>query len=105
MCDVTNVGDVLTAAKTVTVTYKGKTIPFTIRVVDKKATSISLETSPTKTEYIENQELDIAGATIKVQYNNGTTETIAVTKEMVSGYQKDKTGSQVITVTYSSQKS
>ena len=86
-----------------TVRYGGKTTSMTIEVVEKVVTSI-FATAPTKVQYIEGQEIDLTGATITATYNDGSIqEGIAVTKDMISGYDSAIFGNQTITVTYQNQ--
>ena len=71
-----------------------------ITVLPKEAASIAMKTSPTKTTYIEGQDLDLSGAAITVTYDNGTTADMPVTSGMVSGYNKNQIGVQNVTVSY-----
>ena len=94
----TTLGDV-----TLTVTYKSKTTTFTVSVVAKSATKIEVTSRPTKTKYITNYEtLNLAGGTIKVTYNDTTTETISMTDSNVSvtGFTNNTLGDVTLTVTY-----
>ena len=85
--------------QTITVTYKGKTTTFEINVKAKSVTKIEV-TSPNKLEYIEGQGLDLSGGKVKVFYDNGTSEEISLTDDMISGYDASIVGKQTITVTY-----
>lgn len=89
-----------TGVQTLTVTYEGKTASFTVTVQAKSVSSIAMKSNPSKTTYLAGEALNLAGAKITVRYNNNTSEDIAVTSSMVSGYNADKVGSQTITVTY-----
>ena len=76
---------------------------MTIEVVEKVVTSIFV-TAPTKVQYIEGQEIDLTGAMITATYNDGSIqEGIAVTADMISGYDSTVFGNQTITVTYQNQ--
>ena len=89
--------------KTLTVTYKSKTTTFTVSVVAKSATKIEVSTKPTKTTYITNYEtLNLDGGTIKVTYNDTSTETISMTDSNVSvtGFTNNTLGNVTLTVTY-----
>lgn len=104
--DVASIDDtgMLTALKagTVVVTAEsenGLTATLTVTVLENSVSEISV-TQPTKTEYELGTDLDLTGAQIKITYADGSTEEIAVTESMVSGYDKNKVGEQVITVTY-----
>ena len=85
--------------QTITVTYKGKTTTFEINVKAKSVTKIEV-TSPNKLEYIEGQGLDLSGGKVKVFYDNGTSEEISLTDDMINGYDTSIVGKQTIIVTY-----
>lgn len=85
--------------QTITVTYKGKTTTFEVNVKAKSVTKIEV-TPPNKLEYIEGQSLDLSGGKVKVFYDNGTSEEISLTDDMISGYDTNLVGKQTITVTY-----
>ena len=58
-----------------------------------------------KTSYFVGDELDVTGLSIKVTYKGSTEEnpnvkTVAVTKEMVSGFDSSAAGKKTLTVTY-----
>ena len=100
---VTGYSNTTTGTKTLTVSYKGKTTTFTVSVVAKSATKIEVTSRPTKTKYIANYEtLNLAGGTIKVTYNDTTTETISMTDSNVSvtGFTNNTLGDVNLTVTY-----
>lgn len=82
----------------ITVTYEGKTTTFTIVVIEKVAVQLELVSAPYKLEYIVGQNLNLEGAFVNVIYNDGEEKEIAVTLDMISGFNKLDTGSQVITV-------
>ena len=84
--------------QTIDVEYKDLKGNFTVEVIDI-IKSISIKTEPDKVEYEYNEELDLTGATITVEKSSGT-YTEEVTKDMVSGYNPENVGKQVITITY-----
>ena len=87
--------------QTLTITYGGKTTTYTVVVRQKQATAIEVQSMPTKTTYIQNYEkLDLSGAKIKVTYDNGTSEILNVTSDMVTGFDNSKVGVNKITITY-----
>ncbi len=57
-------------------------------------------TPPAKTEYEQGEELKLDGGKVTVYYTDESTETVSLTKDMISGYNKDKTGIQTIKVSY-----
>ena len=87
----------------VTIKYKDKTVTQAITVVEKMVTEIVVDTKPTKLTYIkEKEDLDLTGGTLKITYNDGTTETISMTAEgvTVSGFSNNNLGNITITLTY-----
>jgi hypothetical protein len=83
----------------VKVTYQGFTKNFYITVVDQ-VTSTYLSSLPTKLHYKYGEALDVTGAAITVVKESGASSIIAVTKDMVTGYNPNKLGDQKLTVTY-----
>lgn len=83
--------------KTVTVTFDGKTVDFSILVVD--ISGIEVKTMPVKTEYPKGDVFDTTGLSILVKYTDGTSETITTGFE-VSGFDSSSVGEKTITVTY-----
>jgi len=82
------------------ITYEGFSTYFEVFVRAKTATNISMKTNPFKVTYIEGQTINLSGAIITINYNNGTTQDKAMTADMVTGYNKDQLGNQTVTVTY-----
>ena len=97
-------GTNLTKGQTyVTINYEGKTTTQEITVEEKLIDSISIDKEPTKLTYIQNkEELDLTGGTLKVTYNDESTENVALDSENinVTGFDNTKLGKQNITVTY-----
>lgn len=83
--------------KIVTVTFDGKTVDFSILVVD--ISGIEVKTMPTKTEYPKGDVFDTTGLSILVKYTDGTSETKTTGFE-VSGFDSSSVGEKTITVTY-----
>ena len=87
--------------QTLTVTYGGFTDTFEVEIVAKALSSIKLTTLPQKLAYIEGYEaFDPTGGKVTLTYNNGTSEVIDLTAEMVSGFDNAVVGKQTLTVTY-----
>lgn len=61
--------------------------------------SVSLYKEPDKTVYKVGESLDLTGAKIKVVKSSATSY-LAVTSDMISGYNPNKIGVQTITITY-----
>lgn len=85
-------------AKTVKVTYQGKTKTFPITVVDS-VQDIRLKTLPTKLDYKYGEALDVKGGSIEIIKSSGN-QTIALTSTMVKGYDAKKLGVQTLKVVY-----
>ena len=84
--------------QTITVEYKGLQGKFQVSVKDK-IKAISLNNEPNKVNYKNGEALDITGATIDIIKSSGI-NTIPVTYEMISGYNPQNSGLQVVTITY-----
>ena len=84
-----------------TITYEEngitQTTTYNITVADS-VTGISIKTPP-KDKYKYNEELDLSGAKITVTSGKGTKD-IDITKDMITGYDKEVLGNQTVTVTY-----
>ena len=87
--------------QTLTVTYEGKTFTYDVEIIAKTLTSIDVTTDPSKLDYLEGKDtLDVTGGKITAYYNNGSTEEIDITADMVSGFDNTIVGIQTITVSY-----
>ena len=92
----------------VTITYKNKTLEFSVDVVEKivddeiEIKSIKIKSLPNKTSYIVGEELDLEGGVIEVTYSDETKEEISMTDQnvIITGYDKNKVGNQILTVNY-----
>ena len=84
--------------QTVKVTYEGFNKNFVVQVVDKLA-EVRMESLP-KTQYKYGESLDLTGAKLRITNESDAYEIIDVTSSMVSGYNPNKLGEQIITVTY-----
>ena len=85
--------------QTITVTYQGLSTEFEVNVISVK--SIEL-TKPTKLEYKYGESLDTSGMSVKAIYDDNQSEVIK-SGYSVTGYDKTKSGTQTITVTYRNQ--
>ena len=99
-------GTNLTKEKTsITVSYLGKTVTQNITVVEKAIIGISINKKPNKVTYIQNKEdLDLTGGSIKITYNDETTENIDMSSEQIetTGFDNKNIGKNTITLTYQS---
>lgn len=87
--------------QTLTLTFGGKTDTFEVTVIEApEAVSMTLSSAPDKTTYVIGTELDLSGAEITVEYEDGSSKTFDVTAEMVSGQNMNHIGRQTLTVSY-----
>ncbi len=88
----------LEGTQTINVTYKGLSNKFDVTVTDK-IKAISINTQPNKTNYAYGESLDLTGATLQVVKSSGI-KIINVTPDMVTGYDPNHSGTQLLTITY-----
>lgn len=87
--------------KTITVTCGGKTTTFNIEIVPTMVSAIAIQSKPTKTEYLyQNEKLDVTGGILVVTYEKGLTREVPMTAEMVTGFNNAVLGTNTLTVTY-----
>lgn len=87
--------------KTITVSFGGKSTTFQVTVTAKSLLGIQVMQLPEKLSYLEGKDtLDVTGGKLTLTYNNGTTEVIDLTTEMVSGFDNTQVGKQTLTVNY-----
>lgn len=89
----------------VTIKYQNKSIFQTISVEEKSITSIDIVKNPSKLKYIQNKEtLDLTGGSLKITYNDGSTENIDLTSKdlTITGFSNKNLGKFAVTVTYQS---
>lgn len=97
--DMTTGGNIHHLGKqTITITYYGKTVTFEVKVTPVAISSLKLETMPTKTEYLEGQELDLSGVVLVAVMNNETENQVSV-GYTVSGYLSEP-GKHTVTIGY-----
>jgi hypothetical protein len=87
--------------QTVTVTFDGLTTTFQVEVLDDRIEGISIQQLPGKLQYLQGMEtLDLTGVTIAVQHSHSGVSTVAVTPDMVTGFDNLTGGTKTVTVTY-----
>lgn len=84
--------------QTITVTYRNKTATFDVTVAEPQITKIELTSAPSITEYYVGQDLKTDGMVVTVTYEDESTQ--ATTAYTLSGYDKNKVGTQTVTVSY-----
>lgn len=71
---------------------------------DQTVQSIEITQKPTKLTYLHTAEtLDVTGGKLLVTYADGSTTTLEITPEMVTGFDNSNIGTNTLTVTYSEQ--
>jgi len=83
-----------------TVTINNKTASETIDVEAYNYVKETTLTEPTKVDYKYNEDLDVTGGRIKVNWANGTVSNVNLTTSMVTGYNKTQLGVQTLTISY-----
>jgi acetoacetate decarboxylase len=86
-------------AKTITVSFNGKTTTFEITVNTAALVSIAVTQAPTKTVYAKGEELDITGLGVTGTYTDSSTQTETVTAANITGFNKNTVSAQTLTVT------
>ena len=96
--------------QTLTAVYRNEKTTFTITVKEKSVASIEVVNAPSpipaiegqaQTNYIEGQIFGIQDdGKLKVNYDNDTSEEIAITEDMVTAPDMDKAGATEVIVTY-----
>ena len=80
------------------VEYKGLRATFDVTVIDE-IVNVTLESEPDKTRYSYGENINLAGAMLKITMLSGEM-VIPVGENMISGYNPTQPGAQVITVTF-----
>ncbi len=91
--------------QTVKVTYSGLSATFTVKVNQKSPTGFSVYSNPARMEYYVGDNFDPFGITLKVSYNNGTSEVIDHTAKLFeelrySNFSSDKPGKTTVTLRF-----
>lgn len=86
--------------KTLTVSYKNCTTYLTVTVVYPPLYAIKVNSILHKTEYVVGDALNVMDLTISAEYLNDYFETVAVTEDMISGFDTTTTGEKECIITY-----
>lgn len=68
----------------------------------KTVASVSIATAPSRNEYMVNDKWaipDLQGGTVRINYSDGSNQTVAITRNMISGYSNATEGNKTVTVT------
>ncbi len=85
------------------VSYKGLETEFSVQIIPKSITSISLKVPPQKLEYIQNYEnLNLTGGILQVNYNDNTSDLVSLPDSNVTalGFNNKELGSNKIILKY-----
>lgn len=85
------------------VEYKGLKTTLDVNIIPVNVKEIEINKLPKKTAYVATKEkLDLSGGSIKVIFNDGTSEIINMTDKVISssGFDNSKVGKNTITVKY-----
>lgn len=66
--------------------------------------SIKLKSAPTKLTYDQGETLELTGAVLKINYEDGINTSVSLDEEMLSGYDMNRIGRQTVTVSYGGEK-
>lgn len=89
------------ATVSLTITYEEKTTALEVTVKERpRVTGITVNSNPHKTTYQVGDKLNVTGLTIEATKSDGTSETVAVTKDMISGFDSRKEGTNTLTISY-----
>lgn len=90
-----------TGIQKINLIYGGQTTAETIdiEVIPKSIVSIAVTTPPTKTTYVQGQQLNPAGGELTIYYNNNTSEKVDLSEAQLS-YTADQPGETTATAAY-----
>ncbi|MDR1786272.1 MAG: bacterial Ig-like domain-containing protein, partial [Spirochaetaceae bacterium] len=84
--------------QTLTGTYEGQTVTFTVEVVS--LTGITVVQPPAKTVYKAGESLNLEGLVVQSLWGDTPGETVTITSADVSGFDTTRPGAQTLVVTY-----
>ena len=85
--------------QTLTATYRGLKLTFTVTVIAPTVTKIAVKTMPTKTQYYIGESFAQSGLTLTATYSDGSTKTIS-SGFTCTGFSSSTAGTKTITVSY-----
>ena len=83
--------------KTITVTYEGKTVTFTVNVIGKNG--LSIDHLPNKLRYKVGEELDLKGLVVSQKYADNTSKQLSAADYTVTGFSSEEAGPVTLTIT------
>lgn len=88
--------------QTLAIYYGGKTLNYTVEVIDDTPV-VQILVRSMKTEYKIGEELDLTGAKLGTLTEAGIVGETAITADMVSGFDASEAGTVTLTITYGGQ--
>ena len=92
------IDELLKNAKTFEITINVQTAEKDIEVLNLK--QVELKSKPNKTKYLLGEELDLTGGIISIKKSNGEEVDVPLSPEMITGFDKNKSGVQLVKVSY-----
>lgn len=86
--------------QTVTVSYKGQSATFTIKVAEAVVLKNIELVLPTKLEYTVGETMSLEGMSVKAIYSDGTVRDIPLAEVTITGFDSTQAGEKAVTVTY-----
>ena len=98
---VSGFNNAIAGVQRLTVTYKGCQVAFDVEILEDRITEISVNTAPEKQQYLQGVEnLDVTGAMLSVHYAYAGVQNLAITPDMVIGFDNLTGGIKTLTVAY-----
>jgi hypothetical protein len=95
-CELTGYMKDQAGKQTIKVSYEGVTVTFDVDV--RGMTSLQIAQPPTKLDYIQGDELDIAGLKVMGIWEGFPEEQLSITRNDITGYNTNNAGIQHVTV-------
>lgn len=90
----------LAGLQTLDVRYGDASDTFAVNVVERVLQEVHIDKIPMKTVYLKGEELTVKGGTLALNYNNISTEYIAMLEEMISDFDSSTIGTKEVMVHY-----
>ena len=92
----------LVGSQTLDILYEGVTTKLYINVTDISVTGLSIRSIPEEIVVTQGAELNLAGVSINIEYDNNTVPQDNITKEMIVGYNPEwEPGNHTVYIEYS----
>ncbi len=106
-CEITGFDNTNVGNETICIKYKKFSVSYDITIKDYPegnvyCKSITINTLPNKTTYKVGENIDLTGATLKLNYSDGTYFVIPIMPLMIRGFSSEKVGDIEVKVYYNS---